>query len=54
MKLFSVLTSLFLALILSSICLADSMNTTTGEYYMDMGGGDYMNTTTGEYYMDLD
>jgi hypothetical protein len=29
------------------------MNLNTGEYIMDMGGGDSMNMSTGEYLMDM-
>ena len=38
----------------SSFAFADAYNTATGEYYMDMGGGDKLNTTTGEYIMNMD
>ena len=30
------------------------MNLNTGDYLMDMGGGDLMNLDTGDYLMDMD
>ncbi len=33
---------------------SDSLNLNTGEYIMDLGGGDQMNLGTGDYIMNLE
>ena len=44
-----------LALMLTPLAAhaGDSINLSTGEYTMDMGGGDRMNLNTGEYEMNM-
>ena len=70
MQLFSMIATFFLVLILPTICVADGINTATGEYIIGLDGGDSVtasgeyiinledddsvNATTGEYIIDLD
>ena len=46
-------TSAIVIFLITVSSFADELNLTTGEYHMDMGGGDSMNLETGEYYMDM-
>jgi len=53
MQLFSMIATFFLVLILPTICVADGINTATGEYIIGLDGGDSV-TASGEYIINLE